>query len=253
MKLITLFCCLAIHLSTFGYAQSEIETKNPLSSVILANNFYNKKIPIQSWKSKKFQEVVRQQFDYSCGASSLATILKYFYNQNVTEAEILDVLDNGSLRASFDDMQRVLPFFGFKAKGFAANYEDLVKLKIPVIVYLQYRNNQHFSVLKAINNDSVILADPSLGLQSYSKEQFLSAWETRQEIDNPIINDGVMNVWRKEQVLDHKNLKGKIFVVVPLENNDQKHIVTKNNDFFHKNPIRNTSDITQSIRYRWGL
>jgi len=37
--------------------------------------------------------------------------------------------------------------FGFKAQGYAATYEQLTKLKAPVVVYLKHRKDDHFSVL----------------------------------------------------------------------------------------------------------
>ena len=76
-------------------------------------------------------------------------------------------------QANFNDMQRVLPQFGFKAQGFASTYDQLSRLRIPVIVYLQTRRDQHFAVLRGIDDDAVWLADPSLGNRTYSKYQFM--------------------------------------------------------------------------------
>ncbi len=67
-------------------------------------------------------------------------------------------------------MTRALPLFGFKAEGFAANWDQLTRLKIPVIVYLKHRKNDHFSVLRGINKDTVLLADPSMGNRTYSRQ-----------------------------------------------------------------------------------
>lgn len=99
-------------------------------------------------------------------------------------------------------------------------FEQLAQLKIPVIVYLKYRKNDHFLVLRGINGDTVLLADPSLGNMSLSREQFLAAWKTR---------DGKM--------------EGKILAVLP-KNTD----TAKNADFFIRQPERQTRLATQQLR-----
>ena len=59
-------------------------------------------------------------------------------------------------------------------------------------MYLKYRKDDHFSVLRGIDGNTVLLADPSLGHVSMSRVQFLDAWKTREG-----------------------NLAGKILAVVP--------------------------------------
>jgi len=66
-----------------------------------------------------------------------------------------------------------LPQFGFRAVGYATSYDQLIKLKAPVVVYLEYRRDKHFSVLRGISENTVWLADPSLGNLTYSRGQFL--------------------------------------------------------------------------------
>ena len=86
---------------------------------------------------------------------------------------MLEKLDKEQIRASFEDMRRIMPDLGFEAKGYALSFEQLAQLKIPVIVYLKYRKDDHFSVLRGIDGNTVLLADPSLGHVSMSRAQFL--------------------------------------------------------------------------------
>jgi predicted double-glycine peptidase len=125
-------------------------------------------VAIQSWKTLRDKNIVKQDKDFSCGSASLATLLNEFYGQSLTEEALLKAMDKGDLRASFEDMQRALPQFGFKAQGFAASYEQLMRLKAPVIVYMKHRKDDHFSVLRGIDINTVWLADPSLGNRTYS-------------------------------------------------------------------------------------
>ena len=130
------------------------------------------------------ERIVKQELDYSCGAASLATLLNAYYGQAVTEKELLIAMDKQDGRASFDDMARALAQRGFKAQGFAASWEQLVRLKVPVVVYLKHRKDDHFSVLRGISSDAVWLADSSLGNRTYSRAQFLEMWQTRAGMEN---------------------------------------------------------------------
>jgi predicted double-glycine peptidase len=180
---------------------------------------------VKSWKGLRDDRIVKQDLDHSCGAASLATLLNSFYGQEVTEAGLLRAMNKGNLRASFEDMARVLPLFGFRAEGFAASWEQLVRLKMPVVVYVQNRKDDHFTVLRGLNGDTVWLADPSLGNRTYSREQFLAMWQTRTGS-----NDG---------------LAGKFLAVLPA-----KVGIVPLNGFFTKNPSRQSANATAQLAFR---
>lgn len=180
---------------------------------ISTNPIVEKKVTVKSWKILRDLNIVKQDQDFSCGAASIATLLNNFYGQNLTEDDILTQMGKEKERASFDDMQKIMPKLGFQAKGYALTYEQLTLLKIPAIVYLKYRKNEHFSVLRGIDKNTVLLADPSLGHISMSKSQFLKSWDT---------TDDEMN--------------GKILAIIPLGEN-----INQNDIFFKIQPKRNTS------------
>jgi len=182
------------------------------------------RVPVRSWKTLRNARVVKQHLDYSCGAASLATLLNEFYGQSVTEQELLNAMENGESRASFEDMQKALLQFGFRAQGYAASFEQLTKLKAPVVVYLKHRKDDHFSVLRGINQNTVWLADPSLGNRTYSKEQFLEMWNTRDDKENA-------------------NLSGKFLAVFPNQQG-----ISPSGDFFTKTPSRQTARALEQVR-----
>ncbi len=138
------------------------------------------RVPAQSWQALRNAQVVKQDFDYSCGAASLSTILNFQYGQMVSEETLLKAFDKTDA-ASFADMARVLPQFGFKGVGVALDYAQLAKLKIPVVVYLRYRGDDHFSVLRGIDAERVTLADPSWGNRTFYKADFMAMWHTRED------------------------------------------------------------------------
>ena len=189
----------------------------------ISSNNLKGTIPITSWKTIRDLGIVKQDLDYSCGAASLATVLNEHYGLSVTEEEILKIMDKEDMRASFDDMANALKELGFRGVGYAASFEQLTKLKIPVIVYTKHRKDDHFSVLRGINRDTVWLADPSQGNRTYSKYQFLEMWETREDSD----------------------LKGKILAIIPLSQEVQSV-----NEFFTNQPRRLTAPAVQQQAFR---
>jgi len=213
---------LTIWLSLFCLIYS-FNTTHANESFLLKNNHIALDIPVKSWKTIRDSQVVKQDLDYSCGAASLATILNEYYGLSVTEEKILKIMNKEDMRASFDDMANALLKLGFRGVGYAASFEQLTKLKIPVIVYTKHRKDDHFSVLRGISTDTVWLADPSLGNRTYSRYQFLEMWETREDSE----------------------LKGKILAIIPMSHKKQNV-----NDFFTNHPKRQTAQTIQQLVFR---
>lgn len=65
----------------------------------------------------KNANVVKQQFDNSCGSASLATILTYFYGAPISEKQVMDLIGKDAKTASFADLARVATQKGFGARG----------------------------------------------------------------------------------------------------------------------------------------
>ncbi len=155
------------------------------AEVMLTDNAYGVQVSVKSWKALRDEHIVKQDLDYSCGAASAATIMNSFYGLNVTEKELLDFMkheghDDGA--ASFQDLSDVVAEYGMKGMGMALGFEELKKLKVPAIAYMKYRENDHFSVIRGVSEDgTVLLGDPSWGNRKFTKHQFLSMWETRND------------------------------------------------------------------------
>ena len=176
-------------------------------------------IQVQSWKQLRDQGIEKQDLDYSCGSAAVATILRSYYGVQVYEKDILKQVRNlgndGS--ASFSDLQKAVQAFGFKATGIATDFDTLKTIKIPVLLYLQYRDQDHFSVLRGISDSHVLLADPSWGNRTFTAHQFRKLWE-------------------------QNSLKGKVLVIVP---NGE---TTKKTDFFHPPKMNNLPVELLSLR-----
>ena len=175
-------------------------------------------LPIKTWKQLRDADLEKQDLDYSCGSAATATILRSFYGRDIYEKDILDevmlVGDDGT--ASFSDLQQAVKKFGFKAIGISANFEKLKTIKIPAIVYLRYRDKDHFSVIRGINDQGVVwLGDPSWGNRKFTEHQFRDMWETR----------------------DNQQLKGKLLLIIPAD----KSLTALNQDFFHPPEVNSTA------------
>ncbi len=141
-------------------------------------------MPVQSWVERRDAGMAKQQFDYSCGAASLVSVLTHYYGVATDELEIVDRI---GLKGAFSmaDLARVAEEYGFKPVGLALDYETLMRFRRPVIVYLDYWDDGHFSVLRAIDRNGVWLADPAWGNTRMRRERFEQFWRTRDNPETP--------------------------------------------------------------------
>jgi predicted double-glycine peptidase len=137
-------------------------------------------------KDLRDANVIKQRFDYSCGAAALATILRFGFGDGVTERDILKqlfgLLTGEELQVTLSQgfsllhLQRVAQARGYQAEGFKLEPQSLSQLGGPVVVFIQPRGYKHFAVLRGIKDDRVFLADPSLGNIRMPMYQFLENW-----------------------------------------------------------------------------
>jgi predicted double-glycine peptidase len=137
-------------------------------------------------KELRDQNLVRQRFDFSCGAAALATLLRYGFDDDISERQILidlftqlsDDEKKTAERTGFSllDLQRVARTRGYNAEGFRLEPGQLSMLDGPVIVFIEPRGYKHFAVLRGVRGDRVFLADPSRGNIRQPMYAFLDDW-----------------------------------------------------------------------------
>lgn len=144
------------------------------------------KKPVVSMAEARYQYVVRQKTDFSCGAASLATILKYAYGMNVDEITVMQGLLQVSdpkivMQKGFSllDLKRYAETLGLRARGYRVSFERLRMIRVPTIIMLNLDGYKHFVVLKRLVDDQVFIADPALGNKVLSLHEFMTAWESR--------------------------------------------------------------------------
>jgi predicted double-glycine peptidase len=129
-------------------------------------------------------KVVVQQWDISCGAAALATILTYQYGDPVPEKKIVQAMlkRTDPLRVKFRggfsllDLKRFAESRGYSADGYTeVSLENLIEFG-PSIVPVNISGYDHFVVFRGIVADNVLLADPAFGNRTLSIERFQHSW-----------------------------------------------------------------------------
>jgi predicted double-glycine peptidase len=142
--------------------------------------------PVESMQESRYRNMVRQHTDYSCGASALATILRYAYHLNVDETQVIQgmmgVADTELVRQrgfSMLDIKHYVESLGMRGRGYRVDEARLRSLRVPGLVLMDIRGFRHFVVLKQVRGDTVELADPMLGNRQLAVADFIKAWPSR--------------------------------------------------------------------------
>jgi len=156
-------------------AQSTIDATNLIGVPV--------KLPVRSMKDIRYTSVVTQQFDYSCGAAALATLLKYGYGIDIPEVELIrrmmvfstpEVVQKNGF--SMLDMKKFVETIGLRGRGFRVNTEALHHLQIPVLVLMNIDGYEHFVIVKHAEDGRIFLADPALGNRIVAEDDFAKTW-----------------------------------------------------------------------------
>ena len=142
--------------------------------------------PMKTWKDVREHHVIMQQYDYSCGAASMATLLRYYFKDDVTEKAVLQDIIGQLTDAEFEerkkkglsllDLKNYAERDGYQAAGAKLKLSALPQLTGPVLVYLETDGYKHFAILRGIREDRVLLADPWRGNVRMPVSRFTDEW-----------------------------------------------------------------------------
>jgi len=134
----------------------------------------------------KFNLVVRQGYDVSCGAAAAATILQHYYNETEASERVLvesmmrlgDQQRIKSQGFSMLEIKRAVEERGYVANGYRLNsIDELTKLKVPALTLINTRGYSHFVVVKAVEGNVAYVADPAFGNLLKSVSEFEQGWD----------------------------------------------------------------------------
>jgi predicted double-glycine peptidase len=144
--------------------------------------------PVKSLLEMRQERVVVQQWDLSCGAAALATLLNHQHGDPVSEREIAKGLIEREeylaqpllVRArhgfSLLDLKRYVEQRGYKGIGYGQlTLADLVE-RAPMIVPVRFYGYNHFVVFRGAVGNRVLLADPAFGNSTMLARRFEAAW-----------------------------------------------------------------------------
>ena len=149
--------------------------------ILSGDGYFN--VNLTSFKGARFENVVRQRYDFSCGAAAVATLLTYFYDRPTTEKVVFaDMYNRGDKEKihkegfSLLDMKGYLSRSGYRAEGFRVPLDKLVGAEVPGIVLINTKGYLHFVVVKGVRDGEVLVADPALGNKVIPRGEFDDMW-----------------------------------------------------------------------------
>lgn len=143
----------------------------------------NYNVPVRSILDQRFEDVSRQQYDYSCGSAAIATLLTRFYDYPISEKEALSAMyavgnQEKIKREGFSllDMKIYLNSIGFRADGYRDSLDKLKRVNIPAIALVNSNGYHHFVVISGVTDDSVMLLDSARGKRIVRRNDFERDW-----------------------------------------------------------------------------
>jgi len=141
-------------------------------------------VPVSSLGEARWQTVVQQRYDYSCGSAAIATLLTYHYGLPTPEETVFKAMfrvgDQRRIRAagfSMLDMKRYLDGRGLRSDGFKMSLDQIREIGVPMIALVDTRGYKHFVVIKGVEGDRVLLADPAAGSVVLPRRAFERIWK----------------------------------------------------------------------------
>ena len=152
--------------------------------------------------------VIRQEEEKDCGASCLASIVKY-YNGYVP----LEIIRNDTLTdnngTNFYNIKMAAIKYGFDVMGY--NNEQIIP---PYIVQIKINDCYHFMVIYKITDEYLIVMDPGKGIIKYSKEDF-----------NKIFTGYMLKLIPNGKIVKYDKKNGYLSFLKKLVKNNIKNII----------------------------
>ncbi len=159
-----------------------------LAMAALSPGLAGERGPVRSFLEMRRDKVVVQEWDLSCGAAALATILNYQHGDPVSEKEIASGLINREeylanpllvqAREGFSllDLKRYVDDRGYEGVGYGQLTLDHLIERAPIMVPVNFNDYNHFVVFRGVRGNRVLLADPAFGNRTMLIEKFEDGW-----------------------------------------------------------------------------
>ena len=137
-----------------------------------------------SLKEIRERGVVMQQWETSCAAATIATVLTYGHGDAVSEAHVaasmLKKSDAATVKKqggfSLLDMKHFVEDRAYTGRAYKhLSINDLKAFQAPIVPIDNYGFN-HYVVFNGVKDDEVFLADPAFGNRKMRLQQFNRVW-----------------------------------------------------------------------------
>ncbi|NCA69953.1 MAG: peptidase C39 [Sphingobacteriia bacterium] len=144
--------------------------------------------PVTSLLELRRQNVTIQEWDLSCGAAALASVLRYQFGDMVSEQEIATAMISRPeylkrpelvrIRQGFSlwDLKLYVDRRGYEGVGLGSLTIENLEQRAPILVPISTNGYNHFVVFRGRAANRVLLADPAWGNRTMTLEQFERAW-----------------------------------------------------------------------------
>ncbi|ECL5232632.1 peptidase C39 [Campylobacter upsaliensis] len=144
--------------------------------------FLKAEFVVKSYQEIKNEKVIRQNYEESCGAASLATLINILDDSNLTESDLLKAMSGQQLytdMVSFTDLNDAVKKLGFQSKSYKIDRKILESImSVPILVKIEDDPRfPHFVVIINHKGNYLQIFDPSYGEYISSKREFYSVWD----------------------------------------------------------------------------
>lgn len=171
-----IFFIFLIHFNTHSYA---LDIEGDFGHITLA---------VKNWKELKQKQLIRQQWDISCGAAALSTLMTWYHDLPLDEKTVANALLQttkiGRVRArggfSLLDLKRFVEAIGYSGDGYGdMSIKNLLDRNKPAILPIHLYGLDHFVVYKGQVGNRFYIGDPAFGNISLTKKQLHDVWKSR--------------------------------------------------------------------------
>ncbi|MDO5969791.1 peptidase domain-containing ABC transporter [Flavivirga aquimarina] len=122
----------------------------------------------------------KQPDSKDCGPTCLRIIAKH-YGKLISLQQVRELSETTRIGSNLLKLSEAAEAIGFKSLGIKIDYDKLKETPLPILIHW---NKNHFVVVYKIKNDIIYISDPSYGLITYTKEDFIKRWIGNNATDN---------------------------------------------------------------------
>ena len=174
---------------------------------------------VRSYEELRNQDVIRQNYEESCGAASLATLINTIDFKILTEKDVLEQMDKGDKKTntdmvSFLQLKQAADKLSYDSEGYQLDRATFEKINLPVLVKIEDDPRfPHFVVVINHQGDFITILDPSYGKYISSKDQFYNIWDKHKQGGYVLIlgpKNDIHREYKLDLPIDNKALFDKL-------------------------------------------